>query len=104
LTFSIYYEYIHLFSYNVCGLNNTQAIHKLSEYVHNISPKTDGMLLQKHKLRGDRANNLGQIPWRQASNWTIEASPRYIINDPNSRTKKGGNNSFVTGKWGKLVT
>jgi hypothetical protein len=62
------------------------------------------MLLQEYKLRKDRANNLGLIMWRETFNWTIETSPRYSINDPNSRAKKGGVNSFVARKWGKLVT
>jgi hypothetical protein len=83
------YEYIHLLSYNVCGLNNTQVICKLSKHVHSISPKNDDMLLQEHKLRGDKTNNRGQILWREVSNWTIEASLGYCINDPNSRTRKG---------------
>jgi hypothetical protein len=62
------------------------------------------MLLQEHKLRGDIANNLGQILWREASNWTIETSQGYFTNDPNSKARKGEVNSFVTRKWGKLVT
>jgi len=88
LTFSIHYEYIHLFSYNVHGLNNTQAVHKLSEYVHNISPKIDGMLLQEHKLKVDRANNLGQILWMEASNWTIEVSHGILLMIQTQELKK----------------
>lgn len=37
------------------------------------------MLLQEHKLRVDKANNLGQILWMEASNWTIEVSQGILL-------------------------
>jgi len=46
------------------------------------------MLLQEHKLKVDRANNLGQILWMEASNWTIEVSHGILLMIQTQELKK----------------
>lgn len=62
---------------NVQGLNNPETLHRVRGYFFPLLPQTDILMLQEHKLRGDKATDLGKSIWPLATFFSIDALPAY---------------------------
>jgi hypothetical protein len=63
---------------------------ELEHYLKDIHLLPDFFFIQEHKLRGDKANEVGKVVWRRTASWFTKASPRYSTHDKNMGTNKGG--------------
>jgi hypothetical protein len=50
---------------------------ELGHYLKGIHLSPNFLFIQEHKLRGNKANEVGKIVWRRAANWFTKVSPRY---------------------------
>jgi hypothetical protein len=60
-----FYPKLHLLFYNIKGLNEEEEVRKLRQCILGIFPKVDAMFLQEHKLRGQKAQQLGGPFWKK---------------------------------------
>lgn len=65
-----------LLSQNLQGLNNLDTLSKVQNYF-SLLHQIDILLLQEHKLRGDKTAALGKAMWPQAGFYAVDASPAY---------------------------
>ena len=61
-------------SFNVRGLNKPRKIDMLRYYFQGLQGGIDVILIQEHKVRGDKATNLGRKLFPKGKSWTLEAS------------------------------
>jgi hypothetical protein len=61
---------------NVRGLNDDMVVQSLWMYRKDFTPNLDILFLQKHKLRGEKAKNLGVKVWKEVKSWYLKASSR----------------------------
>lgn len=67
-------------TFNVRGLNEPRKIDRLKHYFRTLQGGADIILLQEHKLRGEKAATLGKKLFPNGQCWIQEADPRYNIN------------------------
>lgn len=64
-------------SQNVQGLNNPDTMNRVCGYFLPLLPQVDVLMLQEHKLRGNKVSDLGKAVWPLASFFSIDALPAY---------------------------
>jgi exonuclease III len=79
---------LRIISHNVKGLNNLATTQKLWLYYKDQFPSLDILLLQEHKLRGEKAKCLGSQLCRNSKSWFTEATLGYSNIDDGA--SKGG--------------
>ena len=79
---------LQILSYNVWGLNIPTKVRKLQRYIRLTKPTYDVILLQEHKLYGEKARELGRNLWPDASCICLDARLSYILNE--NGTGRGG--------------
>jgi exonuclease III len=50
---------LHIVSFNVRRLNNQSKVYKMRNYIKQMQPSCDILMLQEHKLCGSAAHELG---------------------------------------------
>ena len=76
-------------TYNVRGLNDARKIQRLRHYFQTSSGWADIILLQEHKLRGEKADRLGRDLFPKWKYWMLEAEAGYNV-DGQEGAGKGG--------------
>ena len=76
-------------TFNVRGLNDLRKLDRLRNYFQNINGGVDIILIQEHKLRGEKAANLGAKLFPKRKCWTLDADVGYNI-DGQEGAGKGG--------------
>ena len=66
-------------SLNVRGLNDPRKTDRLRHYFQELQGGIDVILIQEHKLRGDKATNLGKLLFPKGKSWTLQADAGYNI-------------------------
>lgn len=68
----------HILSFNVKRLNMEKKAWRLGHYLKGIHPLLDQFIfIQEHKLKGDKAKEVGKVGWRRATSWLTKASRGY---------------------------
>ena len=88
-------------TFNVRGLNEPRKIDKLRQYFQAIKGGIDVILLQEHKLQGEKATNLGIKLSPNGKSWTLEIG--YNINGLEG-AGKGGICTIIHRKLAPLVS
>ena len=52
---------VNMLTFNVRGLNNPQKVDRLKTYLYFIIPRPDLIFLQEHRLREQKAEQLGKM-------------------------------------------
>lgn len=92
-----------IITFNVRGLNELRKIDRLRIYFQTIQGGTDVILIQEHKLRGEKATNLGKHLAPYGRCWTLEAEAGYNINGREG-AGKGGISTIVHNKLAPSVS
>lgn len=94
---------IKIVTFNVRGLNEPRKIDRLRQYFQNIQGGIDVILLQEHKLRGEKAANLGKHIFPNGKCWTQEADIGYNVNGLEG-AGKGGISTILKGNLALRVS
>lgn len=94
---------LHSLTHNLKGLNDSLSILKHNRFLQSITPKVDSLLLQVHKLRGTKLENLYHIlmPW--STGWILEAEPIHKSWFNPDGVGKGGVCILLTSKYARLI-
>lgn len=76
-------------TFNVRGLNDSRKIDILKNYLQKPNGGADIILLQEHKLRGEKAANLGPKLLLKRKHWTLDAEAGYNV-DGSEGAGRGG--------------
>lgn len=90
-------------TYNVRGLNDARKTDKLRHYLQNFPGGLDIILLQEHKLRGEKAAQLGRKLFPKHRCWTMEADLGYNI-DGQAGAGRGGICTLLHGNLAARVS
>jgi exonuclease III len=88
---------------NVQGLNDPQAVARVSNYYFPKLNKLDILCFQEHKLRGLKLSDFGHRMWNQALFFSCEASVGYGHNADQVGAGRGGLCMFISPKIRHLV-
>jgi exonuclease III len=89
-------------SFNVRGLNEPCKINRWRNYIQTIEGGIDVIMIQEHKLRGSRLNNMGRKLWPSYKCWALEAEHGYT-SDGTEGARKGGTSTLLHRKLASLV-
>ena len=90
-------------TFNVRGLNEPRKIERLKQYFQNLHEGIDVILLQEHKLRGEKAASLGKQLFPNSKCWIQDANIGYNING-SAGARNGGICTILYGKLASLVS
>ena len=90
-------------TFNVRGLNEPRKIERLRQYFQNMQGGADIIMLQEHKLRGEKAGTLGKLLFPNGKCWIQKADQGYNINGSEG-AGRGGICTFLNNKLTPLVT
>lgn len=90
-------------TFNVRGLNEPRKIDRLRHYFQSTQGGFDVIMLQEHKLRGEKALNLGRQLVPNSSYWTLEAEAGYNTNGREG-AGRGGICTILHSKLAPLVS
>ncbi|KAG0594798.1 hypothetical protein M758_UG110700 [Ceratodon purpureus] len=90
---------LNLMTLNARGLNDPGKIDKLRLYMGSTKPTIDVLLVQEHKLRGQKAAELGRLIDRNAIFFYNEAEPGYGELDGIEGASKGGTAILINQRW-----
>jgi hypothetical protein len=89
---------------NVRGLNDHSKIKRLQSYLQFANPKIDCLLIQEHKLIGDKVVELGRVLNRQATYIYDEAEAGYNHLQGDQGAGRGGTALVLASKWYQVIS
>ena len=95
---------LQLMSLNVGGLNDLHKVDQLKSYINSIQPQIDIIMLPEHKLRSQKALELGRLLNSSPTYFFCEVELGYNNNDPSIGAGCGGTAILIQHKWSSLIT
>ena len=90
---------LNLITFNIRGLNDPQKIQKLRSYIISAQSKIDVLLIQEHKLTGEKASSLDRSLDPHAVYIHVEAEPGYNLTRNDQGVGCGGTTILLPSKW-----
>jgi exonuclease III len=94
---------INLSTLNVRGLNDPMKTLRLRNYIKAAQPSIDTLLIQEHKLTGDKALRLGKALDSRAIYLHSDAEPGYNHAQGTNGAGCGGSAILIANKWEKAI-
>jgi exonuclease III len=94
---------LNLTTFNIRGQNDPQKVWKLRGYIKSVQPKIDMLLIQEHKLTGEKVSSLDKSLDPQAVYIHAEAEPRYNHTRNDQGAGCGGRAILLASKWSNTI-
>jgi exonuclease III len=94
---------LHLISFNVQGLNDANAPLRLRNFFQDHIHKLDILCLQKHKLHGQKLQDLGRQLWEDTGFVSCDAAIAYNHQESDPEAGSGGIGTFISPKIKHLI-
>lgn len=101
LTLAIHYDNTPIIKYNVPLLTCNQ---KPSNCIITSKASLQRWKFLQHKLRGNQANKVGELLWKEAPCWISQVEEGYSLKLQQRKAWKGGTSILVIPNWAKLIT
>ncbi|KAG0594495.1 hypothetical protein M758_UG082400 [Ceratodon purpureus] len=92
-----------IYTLNVRGLNDPAKVSRLRNYIHNLQSAPDILMLQEHKLTGEKAANLGRQLNPSSTYLYAEARPGYRNHIRGSGAGCGGTAFLIRNSLDRFV-
>ncbi|KAG0573683.1 hypothetical protein KC19_VG200300 [Ceratodon purpureus] len=92
-----------IYSLNVRGLNDPAKVTRLRNYIQNLQPAPDILMLQEHKLTGEKAAILGRQLNPTYRYLFIAARPGYRNEDRANGAGRGGTATLIQNSLDRFI-